>query len=59
MQCCPLETLMRSYFRWASLLAAVGGLTFWFNRSRRQKKVDPRTLGTVSEQWFLDRRHDL
>jgi hypothetical protein len=50
---------MRSYFRWASLLAAVGGLTFWFNRSRRQKKVDPRTLGTVSEQWFLDRRHDL
>jgi hypothetical protein len=55
----PLETLMRPYFRWASLLAAVGGLTFLFRRTRRERKVDPNTLGPVSDQWFMDRRHDL
>jgi hypothetical protein len=49
---------MRSYFRWASLLAAFGGL-FWFRRARRERKVDPNTLGPVSDQWFMDRRHDL
>ena len=50
---------MLSYFRWASLLAAFGGLTFWFKRSRRERKVDPNTLGQVSDQWFMDRRRDL
>lgn len=50
---------MRPYFRWASLLATVGGLTFWMRRRRRTRNVDPNTLGPVSQQWFLDRRHDL
>ena len=50
---------MRSYFGWASLLAAFGGLTFWFKRFRRSRSVDPNTLGAVSEQWFMDRRRDL
>jgi hypothetical protein len=50
---------MRPSFRWASLLAAVGGLTFWFRRRRRNRQIDPSTLGTVSQQWFMDRRHDL
>jgi hypothetical protein len=49
---------MRPYLRWASLLAAVGSLTYWFRR-RRNRKIDPDTLGPVSQQWFMDRRHDL
>jgi hypothetical protein len=50
---------MQSYFGWAGLLAAVGGLTFWFKRVRRNRGVDPNTLGPVSDQWFMDRRRDL
>jgi hypothetical protein len=49
---------MRAYVRWASLLAAFSGL-FWFRRRRRNREVDPNTLGTVSQQWFMDRRRDL
>ncbi len=50
---------MRPYFRWASLFAAVSGVTLWFRRRRRNREVDPSTLGRVSEQWFADRRRDL
>jgi hypothetical protein len=50
---------MRQYVRWASLFAAVSGLTFWFRRRRRNREVDPSSLGAVSQQWFSDRRHDL
>jgi hypothetical protein len=50
---------MRDYIRWGAVLAMLGGLTFWVRRRRRNKTLDPYTLGTLSEQWFLDRRYDL
>ena len=43
---------------WA-VLAALGGLSFWLWRPRRQKPIDLQTLGSVSDQWFVDHRHDL
>ncbi len=50
---------MRAYIRWGSIAAMLGGLAFWFRRSRRPKKINPETLGPVSQQWFMDRRNDL
>jgi hypothetical protein len=50
---------MRDYIRWGTVLAMLGGLTVWVRRRRRNKALDPHTLGTVSEQWFMDRRYDL
>ena len=49
---------MRAYIRWGTIAAIFGGL-FWFRRSRRQKYINPHTLGPVSEQWFHDRKQDL
>ena len=53
------RTAMRGYIRWGTVLAMLGGLTVWVRRRRRNKALDPHTLGTVSEQWFMDRRYDL
>jgi hypothetical protein len=50
---------MRDFIRWGTIAAMFGGLTFWIGRRRRGKALDPHTLGTLSDQWFLDRRHDL
>jgi hypothetical protein len=50
---------MHGYIRWGSIAAMIGGLALWFRRSRRQRKINPESLGSVSQQWFMDRRHDL
>jgi hypothetical protein len=50
---------MRPYVRWGSVLAVFGGLAFWMRRSRQRKPIDPYSLGTMTSQWFVDRRHDL
>jgi hypothetical protein len=50
---------MRHYVRWGTLLGALGGFAFWFRRYRRAKRINPHSLGSVSEQWFSDRRHEL
>jgi hypothetical protein len=54
-----MRTAMRDYIRWGTVFAMFGGLALWIRRSRRRKPVDPYSLGTVSDQWFMDRRHDL
>jgi hypothetical protein len=50
---------MRDYVRLGSLFAALASFVFFFRRSRRPKRIDPESLGPVSQQWFMDRRHDL
>ena len=49
---------MRDLIRWGTLLAIFGGLALWVRRTT-QRSVTPYSLGTVSEQWFLDHRHEL
>jgi hypothetical protein len=50
---------MRDYIRWGSVLAVFGGFAYWIRRSRKRKPIDPHSLGAVTNQWFMDRRHDL
>jgi hypothetical protein len=50
---------MRPLVRWGSVLAVFGGLAFWMRRSRQRKPIDPHSLGTMTSQWFVDRRYDL
>jgi len=50
---------MRDYLRWGSVLAVFGGLALWMRRSRRRKPIDPHSLGPVTNQWFMDHRHEL
>jgi len=50
---------MRDYLRWGSMLAVFGGLALWVRRSRRRKPIDPHSLGPVTDQWFMDHRHEL
>jgi hypothetical protein len=41
------------------VFAALGGLICWFERRRRARRLDPRTLGGVSAEWFHDHRREL
>jgi hypothetical protein len=50
---------MNVYIRWGSLAAMLGGMALWFRRSRRHRRLNPHSLGPVSEQWFQDRRQEL
>ena len=49
---------MRRYLQWGSFFAALGGLAWWL-RAKRSRKVDPHSLGRVSDQWFMDNKHNL
>jgi hypothetical protein len=52
------EGSVRKYLRWGSFLAALGGLAWWL-RTKRTRNVDPHSLGRVSDQWFMDNKHQL
>jgi hypothetical protein len=49
---------MRDFTRWGTVLAMLSSLMSWVRRWRR-KSDDPYTLGTLSDEWFWDRRYDL
>jgi hypothetical protein len=49
----------RGHFRIWGAIAALGGLVYWFGRTRRAKRINLHSLGVVSNQWFSDHRHEL
>jgi hypothetical protein len=50
---------MRGVIRWGTLITIFAGLALWVRRTTARERISPYSLGTVSEQWFLDHQREL